>query len=501
MIGDNISPKLKVAATRVKLAEYPIESPFHPDDKYPEYPFKSNISKNVNSAYLGVRKALQLLKYDIQNLNTPHWNPLKDIISPGMTVFIKPNFVLSRHAKDGNVWSIITHPSVLRAVIDYCWISLKGSGKIILGDAPQYDCNFEELSKICGLFKLVDFYHSQSGPEFELLDLRKYWSRGKHFASMKEFLAGDPKGNISVNLKKQSALFDLNNPQNVYGAVYNRNETISHHTEDSQYYEISRTIMESDVYISVPKLKVHKKVGVTLNIKGLVGINTNKNLIVHYRIKPPKQGGDQYPDDLFTPMEAVLIKTERWMYDNFLSSGSKILEYLHRSIYWIHNHTTKLLGLKVEESKRLLDSGNWHGNDTAWRMSVDLAKIIYYCDDKGNINDSIQRKMFTFIDGIIGGENNGPLMPDSVHSGVIIAGNDFIATDIVATKLMGIDPFKLKIYDYLIKDIKFNFLHDPYEAINLVTDITGWENCLSNNSTKYCNYKPHPGWVGHIENN
>lgn len=34
---------------------------------------------------------------------------------------------------------------------------------------------------------------------------------------------------------------------------------------------------DADVYISIPKLKTHQKVGVTLNLKGLVGSISNKN--------------------------------------------------------------------------------------------------------------------------------------------------------------------------------------------------------------------------------
>ena len=466
---------------------------------YPEYPFNDQISNESNYVYDGVRRSLKILKYDINNYNTPDWNPLGNIIQPGMTVFIKPNFVISNHAQKGNIWSIITHPSVLRAIIDYCWIALKGSGKIILGDAPQYDCNFDELKEIGGLEQFCDFFSSQNGPKFELLDLRNYWSRGKHFESMKEHLDGDPKGSISVNLGRQSKIYDLTNSENLYGAAYHRDETIKNHSGFNQNYELSRTIMESDVFISVPKMKVHKKVGVTLNIKGLVGINTNKNMIVHYRLKPPSKGGDQYPDNLFNSIEECLIKTERWMYDHLLSSGNLFLEYFHRSIYWLHNHSTKLLGLKVAEHKRLQDAGNWYGNDSAWRMTVDLARIIYYCDKNGNLKDTIQRKMFTFIDGVIGGENNGPLIPDAVNSGIIIAGDDLITTDIVATRLMGINPLKLKMYSSIINSKDFPLKDISTKSIKIYTDNEKWKYCLTKNDNNFCDYKPHPGWIGKIE--
>lgn len=53
-------------------------------------------------------------------------------------------------------------------------------------------------------------------------------------------------------------------------------------------------MLASDVIISVPKLKVHRKVGTTLNFKNMVGINTDKNHLAHYRIGAPAQGGDEF---------------------------------------------------------------------------------------------------------------------------------------------------------------------------------------------------------------
>ena len=43
--------------------------------------------------------------------------------------------------------------------------------------------------------------------------------------------------------------------------IINRSETIRHHHDDVQEYMISQTVLSSDVIISMPKLKVHKKTG------------------------------------------------------------------------------------------------------------------------------------------------------------------------------------------------------------------------------------------------
>ena len=44
------------------------------------------------------------------------------------------------------------------------------------------------------------------------------------------------------------------------------------------------------------------------------------------------------------------------------------------------------------------------------------------------------------VDGIIGGEGNGPLCPDAVSSGVLIAGDNPAELDAVACRLMGFEP-------------------------------------------------------------
>jgi len=308
-----------VAVARVAEPVYPQDAPYHPSCAYPEYPFKGYVSSDENEVYAGVRRLLHSLDLDAENYDTERWNPLGYLIEPGMTVVIKPNFVLSRHSEGKDVFSIITHPSILRAIADYCWIALQGRGRITIADTPQYDCDFEQLIEVTRLDSVCDFYSAFSGPDVGVQDLRAYWSRTRHFPSCKRALAGDPKGSVRVKLGKRSALYDCPNPERFYGAFYDRSEMTSRHCGETQEYEVSRTILDADAVISVPKLKVHKKVGVTLNLKGLVGICTNKNLCLHYRLGSPSEGGDQYPDGLFTPAEKRLIRLERWMYDHLLA--------------------------------------------------------------------------------------------------------------------------------------------------------------------------------------
>jgi uncharacterized protein (DUF362 family) len=491
--------RASVGVTRLEEAVYPELAPYHPSTRYPEYPFSDCISTEPNLVYDGVRRLLWNLGLDRAGFGTARWNPLGQLIRPGMSVVIKPNWVLSRHKESKSVYSIITHPAVLRAIADYCWIALEGAGNITIADAPQYDCDFAELLKVTQLEQVRRFYSNWAGPSFEVCDLRNYWSAGKHFASMLQPLPGDPKGSLRVNLGCASAFYQKQNLESVYGAVYNRAETRSHHFGQSHIYELSRTIFDADVVISVPKLKVHKKVGVTLNAKGLVGTATNKNLIIHYTLGSPRRGGDQYPDGVLSPLEERLIRTERWMYDHFLAPRTKPREYLHRSIYWLHNHTTRRLGIKVAEEKRALDAGNWYGNDSAWRMTLDLLRMFYFADRDGHLHSTQQRRIFSVIDGVIGGENCGPLTPDPKPAGLLVGGENALAVDLVATRLMGFDPLKLKIYSHALAHDECDFGVRALDDIRVCSDDPAMESCLVEDCSGRSRFAPHPGWIGHIE--
>lgn len=490
---------VNVGIARAEKAEYPVNAPYHPSEKFPEYPFCENISHTPNYVYKVLRQLFFELGYDAENYGKVEWNPLGFLVEPGMTVVLKPNFVRSWHAEKKDVYSLITHPSVLRAVADYVWIALKGAGKIVVADAPQYDANWQELIDLTKLDAVRDFYNSQRENSFDVFDLRNYWSRGKHFPSMLIPLAGDPNGIVRANLGVESAVVNISDPKRLYGAVYHRQELIKNHTGERQIYELSGTVMKADVVISVPKLKTHKKVGVTMNVKGLVGVCTNKNLIVHYSLGSTKDGGDQYPPNHFTPMEERLIKTERWMYDAFLAKRSVPLEYVHRSIYWLHGKFIKPFGIKVEKKKRLLDAGNWYGNDSAWRMCVDLIKLISFADREGNLHKTKQRRLFTVIDGIVGGENKGPLEPDPNRSGVLVASENFLAADIVGTRLMGFDPLKIKTFSCLLAQENRNRELKNLSDIKIFSDEEELRNCLSDKNNKFFDYRPYPGWIGHIE--
>lgn len=479
---------------------YNMEAPFHPDNSYPELPF-SEVSEYPNFPYRLLRNLLGQLGYDAQNYNTPEWNPFGAFIKPGQTILIKPNYVQSFNSSGDDIFAVVTHPSILRVLIDYAYIALKGKGRIIIADAPDMGCDWEQLMAVQRLDTIQEFYNSKFGFEIEVYDLRDFAlinPRLPAYSENRKVLSGDPLGSVVINLGKQSEFYGLPS-DNYYGADYNRRETIKHHQGEVHEYSISKTALSADVFISVPKMKVHKKVGVTLNLKGLVGINTNKNYLIHYRLGTPSQGGDQLPDGQPTA-DYLIIKVQRLLFDKALGNQNRWGDLAYKTALALYRTFIKPIR-HVSKTTLIEDAGNWYGNDSAWRMTSDLAKILFFADSSGNICNTIQRNIFCVVDGIVGGENNGPLSPDAKRSGCLVIGQNPLAVDMVATRLMGFDFRKLRQFDLVLKD-EWDFLvHSPSD-IEVILDgkLVGGESffdpCWKDS---LLGFKPHPGWVGKVE--
>jgi uncharacterized protein (DUF362 family) len=60
-----------------------------------------------------------------------------------------------------------------------------------------------------------------------------------------------------------------------------------------------------------------------------------------------------------------------------------------------------------------------------------------------DINSSLPLPQFAIVDGIIGMEGNGPLQGAAKNSGVLIFGDDLVAVDATAARLMTLEPQKI----------------------------------------------------------
>lgn len=61
-----------------------------------------------------------------------------------------------------------------------------------------------------------------------------------------------------------------------------------------------------------------------------------------------------------------------------------------------------------------------------------------------DINSSLPVRQFAIVDGVVGMEGNGPLQGQAKDSGILIFGEDLVAVDATAARLMRIEPKKIK---------------------------------------------------------
>jgi uncharacterized protein (DUF362 family) len=50
------------------------------------------------------------------------------------------------------------------------------------------------------------------------------------------------------------------------------------------------------------------------------------------------------------------------------------------------------------------------------------------------------RPTYAIVDGIVGMEGNGPISGNAIDAGVVVFGDDPVATDVIAATIMGVDP-------------------------------------------------------------
>jgi uncharacterized protein (DUF362 family) len=242
--------------------------------------------------------------------------PLKEVLLQGIklfrphlqgkTVVLKPNLVEYDPAG-----TINTHPAVIAAAIE-AFRSL-GARDVLVAEGPGHRRDTEYLLTASGLYPLLKEHRTR--------------------------------------------FIDLN-----YDDV--RPLKLRSHFTDLQQLYFPQTVLKADLLVSMPKLKTHHWVGVTLALKNLFGL---------------------VPSAIYGWPKNILHRAG-----------------IHESILDIHS--------------------------------------------------TLPIPQFAIVDGIVGMEGNGPIQGISKPCGVLIFGNDPVAVDATAARLMQIDPTKVP---YLAKADQF----------------------------------------------
>ena len=373
---------------------------------------------------------------DVENYSTPRWNPLADVIRPGQKVVLKPNLVRHLHVGGGDFQAVVTHPSVIRCVLDYVALALGGQGQITVGDSPVQSADFSELMKRNKLQEVCDDVSECWQMPVRLVDFRlSHVCLGDHGRVIsRDSLDGDPAGTRRVDLGERSLLSPLDADCSKFRVTCYDPRTMSqYHHRNSHQYAVAQSVLDADVVVNLPKLKTHRKVGLTAALKNVVGINAQKDCLPHHRTGSARHGGDEYRDP-------SLIK--RWC-----SCLAESVDRAPRSpLTGLRRLTSRaLMRLHRYVAKDPYWEGSWHGNDTLWRTVLDLNRLLLYADRQGNLTDRPQRRCLTIVDAIVAGEGEGPMEPDRRPCGLLAAGINPVAVDAVLATLVGFDYKRLPL--------------------------------------------------------
>ncbi len=466
-----------VAAARTLSPGYARSAPFDPSERYPEMAAVP-VARTPNPAYAAVRESLRLLGLDAARFGTPEWNPLGVLIEPGMNVLVKPNMVRHENHGPGGVDCMLTHGSVVRVVLDYVLLALRGEGRVTLGDAPLQSCDFEKLLAITGIGAMAAAVQDRADVPIDLLDFRctGRTESDAGFAGARYELAGDPNGLQPVDLGDNSVLAPLDEGHDRYRVTgYDAESTPMHHRPGKHEYLMACTALDSDVLINVPKLKTHRKAGMTCALKNLVGLNGDKAWLPHHRSGAVNCGGDEYP--ISSPRKALLSKLD-YEIDAAGPGVRRIALRAARKAISISN--------RVKPFPDHYREGSWYGNDTVWRMVLDLNRAAIYARGDGAFGRE-RRKWLTIVDAIVTGENEGPLRPDPVHSGVVLAGFDQALVDLACARMIGFDPERLPCVREAFTVGEWPITEHTPDDLRVVPELP---------STPL---RPSLGWLGHVE--
>jgi uncharacterized protein (DUF362 family) len=411
-----------VLLDRAAIGYPPGDEAFGPDCCFPEFVGHVRLS-GTNHVYRAVRSLFREAGLDGSRYGTRHWNPLGDVIRPGDKVALKPNWV--SHPTTGTPPEcLVTHASLIRPVLDY--VLLAKPGRIVIGDAPVQGCNLEWLLRSSG-WDLVQQHFTGRSPRLEWRDFRRTVLDGPIHRRSRTTDILPLEQYVTCDVGAQSFLEPVTDGRDRFRVTVYDPDRMSHwHRKGMHRYLVARDILEADVVIGLPKLKTHAKAGITGALKNTVGINGNKEYLPHHRAGGPGRGGDCYPED-------SVVKS---LAERLLDASNRRSGLAAAAFYWASRVAVRASALG---GNTLNLEGSWYGNDTAWRMCLDLNRVLQFGRLDGMLGDVPQRRLLFITDAIVAGEGNGPLHCRPRSLGALTLGRNAAAVDYVHAHLMGFD--------------------------------------------------------------
>ena len=388
---------------------------------------------------------------------------------------------------------LITHPSAVRCVFDYVYIALKGSGKIIIADAPVQGCDYDELLKKSGYGELFRYLKTKETARLEIsfADLREVTYRKEDDGRI---IQSDRKNmefpGVMVDLLEDSYFNEVKNKKNLRITCYDARDTVSHHTEKHNIYKISSAVLSADFIINIPKPKSHRIAGYTAALKNMIGANARKEYLPHHRKGAKGVNSDEYVGT--HRLLKWINSTSKDFMNHYVKTGN---EAMVRFFDDIGRKTGRMLN-KAEP--RRFTSGTWYGNDTIWRTILDVNHAVMYADKDGVMRETLQRGIIHIGDMVVCGDHEGPLNPSYKKVGGILFSENAVDFDRTVVRLMGFDRDKLKVLTNAVKDDMING-GGSTGHLQLKSNDARYDKDIDDiREEDIFMFRPTKGWEGHI---
>ena len=414
----------------------------------------------------------------------------RDRPDPERLVVVKPNWIQESHQHLPGVWEpVITHPALICAVIEALVGAMGGTGTIALCDAPHTYADFNAILGRGDLSVQLDILRERFPALcIEVIDLRReVWTTREDVVVARRSNPDDPRGYVRLDLGRDSLFYGHPGEGHYYGADYDVGEVNRHHAGEVHEYLLAGTPMRCDLFVNLPKMKTHKKTGITCCLKNPVGINGDKNWLPHHTEGGPQTGGDEFPaEGMPQTIEQCLKRLGRRAALGIPGLGPWIFRLMRRA-------GTRVLG----DSGATIRNGNWSGNDTCWRMALDLNRALLYGNPDGGWREAPQANNYlAVVDAIAAGEGNGPIAPDAVSAGLLLAGTDPAAVDAAVCRLMGFNPEDIPIVRNAFEAHRWPIAAGPLNEVRVEDGRTGETHALDAVApAKPGGFRPHFGWT------
>jgi hypothetical protein len=293
---------------------------------------------------------------------------------------------------------------------------------------------------------------------------------------------------VEFELGRASELEPITTVQPRFRVTMYDPELLRHtHSPGRHRYLIAREIVEADVVINLPKVKMHKKAGVTAALKNVVGINGHKEYLAHHRKGGTDSGGDNYAG-----------------HSGLKSLAEELLDVANRRD---GVRARRLAGFVASAMVRGQQAwlggdgnidGSWWGNDTVWRMAIDLQRILHYGRADATLSDRPERRVVTIADAIVAGEAEGPLAPSPAAVGFITLAGSVAAADLIHCALIGLDPDRIPLVSHAFDPNPW--LLASFAPEDVVAVCGGREYDVKSAARLLgAQLRPPSGWLGHCE--